>query len=79
MIIEGVEKQETAYTKKMTITYEGQQYDVLLYWNNSDGYDLDFVGSDEPQWAIEWEDNNEESLAYTLDSLTDQVIEESYL
>jgi hypothetical protein len=79
MIIEGVEKEETAYTKKMTITYEGQQYDVLLYWNSLDGYDLDFVGSDEPQWAIEWEDNNEESLAYTLDNLTDEVLEESYL
>jgi hypothetical protein len=79
MIIEGVEKQETAYTKKMTITYEGQQYDVLLYWNSLDGYDLDFIGSDEPQWAIDWEDNNAESLAFTLDGLTDEVIEESYL
>jgi hypothetical protein len=79
MIIEGVEKQETAYTKKMTITYEGQEYEVLLYWSNWEGYELDFIGSDEPQWAIDWEDNNEESLAYTIDSLTDQVIEESYL
>ncbi len=79
MIIEGVTKEETSYTKEMTITYDGQQYEVLLRWNNWDGYNLDFINSDEPEWAIEWEDNNEESLAYTLDSLTDQVIEESYL
>lgn len=79
MIIDSVTKQETAYCKQIFITYDGDNYEVLLYWNNSDGYELDFVGSDEPQWATEWDDNNEESLAYTLDSLTDEVIEESYL
>jgi len=76
MIIEGVSKQETSYAKEMTITYDGQQYEVLLRWNNWDGYELDFINSDEPEWAIEWEDNNEESLAYTLDSLTDEVLED---
>jgi len=79
MEIKGVSKQETSYAKEMTITYDGQQYEVLLRWNNWDGYELDFINSDEPEWAIEWEDNNEESLAYTLDSLTDEVIEASYL
>ena len=76
MIIEGVSKQETSFAKEMTITYDGQQYEVLLRWNNWDGYELDFINSDEPEWAIEWEDNNEESLAYTLDNLTDEVLEE---
>jgi len=76
MIIEGVSKEETSYAKEMTITYDGQQYEVLLRWNNWDGYELDFINSDEPEWAIEWEDNNEESLAYTLDSLTDEVLED---
>jgi hypothetical protein len=79
MIIEGVSKEETSYAKEMLITYDGQQYEVLLRWNNWDGYELSFVGSDEPEWAIEWEDNNEESLAFTLDSLTDEVLEASYL
>ena len=79
MIIEGVTKQETAYTKLMTLTHEGEQYEVLLHWNNWDGYEIDFINSDEPEWAINWEDNSEESLAYTLDGLTDEVIEESYL
>jgi hypothetical protein len=79
MIIEDVTKQETAYTKSMTVNYEGEQYEILLYWNNWDGYEIDFINSDEPEWAINWEDNNEESLAFTLDGLTDEVIEESYL
>jgi hypothetical protein len=79
MIIEGVSKEETSYAKEMTITYDGQQYEVLLRWNNWDGYELDFINSDTPEWAIEWEDNNEESLAFTLDGLTDEVLEASDL
>jgi hypothetical protein len=79
MIIESVLKQEMAYSKSMVINYEGKEYQVLLYWSNWEGYELDFIGLDEPEWAINWEDNNDESLAYTLDTLTDQTIEESYL
>ena len=77
MIIQGVTKEETAYAKNMTIIYEGEEYEVLLYWNNWDGYELSFIGSDDPQWAIDWEDNNDESLALTLDGLTDEVLEEA--
>jgi hypothetical protein len=79
MIIEGVTKEETAYTKSMTLTYEGEQYEVLLYWNNWDGYEINFINSDEPEWAINWEENNEQSLAFVLDDLTEEVLEESYL
>lgn len=79
MIVEGVTKEETAYTKKMTVTYEGERYEVLLYWNNWTGYEIDFIGSDEPEWAINWEDNNEESLAFVLDDLTEEVLEASHL
>ena len=79
MEIEAISKSETAYSKEIIFSYEGERYKVDLYWNNQDGYDIDFVGSDEPEWASNWEDNNEESLAYTLDTLTDQIVEESYL
>jgi hypothetical protein len=79
MEIKGVSKQETAYAKEMTISYKGEEYEVLLRWDNWDGYDLTFTNSNEPEWAITWEDNNEESLAYTLDCLTDEVLEASYL
>jgi hypothetical protein len=35
---------------------------------------------DDPEWAINWEDNNDgESLAYVLDGLTEDVLEASYL
>lgn len=79
MEIETISKSETAYSKEIIFSYEGERYQIDLYWNNQDGYDIDFVGADEPEWATNWEDNNEESLAYTLDTLTDQTLEESYL
>ena len=81
--IEGVTKEETGYEKRVNFTYEGQEYDVLLHWDFWDGFDLKFLGEGRnfvpaPQWAIEWEEGGE-SLAYTLDELTDKVIEKSYL
>jgi hypothetical protein len=79
MEIKGVSKEDTGFVKNMTISYEGEEYEVLLRWDRFDGYDLTFINSDDPQWAVDWEDNNEESLAYTLDGLTDEVLEASYL
>jgi len=76
MKVDTVEQQVTASTKKMIVTYEEQEYEVYLYWNNCDGYEIDFIGADTPEWAIEWDDNNDESLAYTLDSLSDELLEE---
>ena len=78
--INGIVKEETAYDKEITLTYEGQEYAVLLHWDKWDGYEVTFTEIDDPQWAINWEDNNDgENLAYVLDGLTDEVLEESYL
>jgi hypothetical protein len=82
MEIKGVSKEETAYDKEMTISYEGQEYQVVLHWDKWDGYDLRFINSDTPEWVSEWEDSQQyggESLEYTLDGLTDEVLEASYL
>jgi hypothetical protein len=77
--IKGVSKEETAYDKEVTIFYQGQEYAVLLHWDSWSGFDVTFTNAKEPEWAINWEDNNEESLAFMLDSLTDEVLEASYL
>jgi hypothetical protein len=85
--IDGIVKEETAYDKEITLTYDGEIYAVRLHWDKWDGYDLTFTEIDKthnwidtPEWAINWEDNNDgESLAYVLDGLTDEVLEASYL
>jgi hypothetical protein len=79
-------KEETAYDKWVAFKYEGQEYSVLLHWDKWDGFDLTFteVGNtrqwiDAPDWAITWDEDNEDSLGYTLEELSDNLIEESYL
>lgn len=77
--IKGIVKEETAYDKEITFTYEGQEYAVCLHWDKWDGYDLTFTEVAEPEWAINWEDNNENSLCFVLDDLTDEALEASHL
>jgi hypothetical protein len=73
--INGVVKEETAYDKEITFTYEGQEYAACLHWDKWDGYDLTFTEVAEPEWATNWEWNDGETLAYILDGLTDEVLE----
>jgi hypothetical protein len=79
--IEGVTKEETGYEKRVSFTHQGKEYNVLLYWDFYDGFDLKFLDGRAfipmPDWASEWESEGE-SLAHTLDSLTDKVIEQSH-
>ena len=84
--INGITKEETAYDKYVQFTYEGESYSALLHWDKYDGFDLTFteVGKvyatiSDPDWAVTWEENNEESLCYTLECLTDEALEASYL
>jgi hypothetical protein len=83
--IKGVTKQDTAYDKRITFEREGVEYSVLLHWDSYDGFDLNFLDgrgfTTTPEWAIEWYEveGEGESLEYSLDALTDQVIEASYL
>lgn len=80
--IKSVNKEETAYDKYVQFTYEGEIYSVLLHWDKYDGFDLTFteVGKarnwiDAPDWAITWDESNEDSLEYTLECLSDERLE----
>ena len=74
--INGIVKEDTAYDKEITLTYEGQEYSVCLHWDKWDGYDITFTEVDEPEWATNWDDNNDTVLAFVLDELTDEKLEE---
>jgi hypothetical protein len=84
--IESVTKEETAYDKYVRFTYEGESYSVLLHWDKWDGFDITFTELDKtrnwidaPDWAVTWDESNEDSLGYTLELLSDYVLEASYL
>ena len=80
--IKSVTKEETAYDKYVQFTYEGESYSVLLHWDKYDGYEITFTQLDkiytwieDPEWAINWDDNNDTVLAFVLDDLTDVRLE----
>ena len=86
MKINSVTKEETSYDKWIRFEYQGQEYSVLLHWDKWDGFDLTFTELDftrkwidAPDWAITWDESNEDSLGYTLEQLSDESLEESYL
>ena len=79
--ITGVTKEDTAYDKRISCTYEGVEYRVLLHWDTYEGFDLEFLKEDgrtytaTPEWAVLWGDEEANSiLEYRLDELTDEVL-----
>jgi hypothetical protein len=80
--IKGVIKEDTGWTKEITLEREGETYLVTLYWSSCGGYDLVFKTNPVPKWVEEWQDAQRygaDSLEYELDSMTEDVIERSYL
>ena len=81
LTIKSVNKEDTGWVKEITLEREGETYLATLYWSDSDGYDLVFKTNPVPKWVEEWQDSQRygtESLEFTLDSLTEDVIERSY-
>lgn len=75
-------KEETAYNKEIKFTYDGKEYSVILWWDNYDGYELtwlDEIGKriPTPEWVDDWHNAQPESLVFTLDNLSDGVVNES--
>jgi hypothetical protein len=81
--VSSVKKEDTAWDKHIRLTYEDKEYLAILHWDKWDGYELiSFIDPsgkwiDTPEWAINWEENNEKSLNYVLDELSDEKIEEN--
>lgn len=81
--VESVTKEDTAYDKYIQFTYKGESYSVLLHWDKHEGYEITFTELDkiyqwidDPEWATNWDDNNDTVLAFVLDDLTDETLEE---
>ena len=80
--VKSVNKTYTAWNKHISFTYKGEEYLVILRWDTWEGYDLvsfldvknNVVWIDTPEWAQNWDDNNEESLNYVLDELSDEEL-----
>ena len=83
--VQGITQEETAWDKWIHFTYEGEEYHAQLHWDKYEGYDLHFTDAtraanwiDDPEWVSKWQHAQQygaESLEYTLDCLTNEVME----
>jgi hypothetical protein len=80
--IKGIDKEDTAWDKRICFEREGVEYSALLHWDSYSGYDLKFLEGrnfiPNPGWVNDWQDSQQygaESLEYTLDGLTNEVLE----
>jgi hypothetical protein len=84
--ISYVSKEERSYEKQIIFTRGDYTYYARLYWESGEGFDITFTNADgkgitTPKWALDWEEKEqdlmyEESLAFTLDQLTDEQLVE---
>ena len=67
--------EETGWKRVINFTYEGNEYESLLFWDEFQGYELiwrsengEFI-SKKPKWAYDWDENAHEgmSLEWYLD------------
>ena len=72
--------EETSWKRYITFNYDKEEYKVLLFWDEFNGYELYWRNNEtellnslkSPQWALEWDEEAHDgnSLASYLDELT---------
>ena len=69
--IKGITKEDTGWTKEITLEREGETYLATLYWSSADGYELVFKANPVPKWVQEWDYVSAGFLEEILDELTE--------
>jgi hypothetical protein len=70
--IKSVNKEDTGWTKEITLEREGETYLATLYWSSADGYELVFKANPVPNWVQEWDYASNGFLEEILDELTER-------
>jgi len=68
MTINWKSHNETGWKRVINFTHEGNEYEVLLFWDEFQGYELiwrsengEFI-SKTPEWAVNWDENAHEGM-----------------
>ena len=76
--ITGKWHEETGWKRRLDFQYEGNDYQLTLYWSEFDGYDIvwRFCNSKQiihtPTWVVEWDSEAHQDMSFEhyLDELT---------
>jgi len=78
IIIAWSSEESTGWRRFISFDYEGNKYDITLYWSEFDGYDISWRFCEgkqmikAPDWVVEWDSEAHESMSFAhyLDNLT---------
>lgn len=71
--ITGKCHEETGWKRYISFEYEGKEYELFLFWNEFDGYDINWRSPDKtPNWVVEWDSEAHQNMSFEhyLDELT---------
>lgn len=74
----GKEHENTGWKRRISFDYQGNNYELTLYWGEFDGYDIVWRFCDgkqmihTPAWVVEWDSEAHEGMSFEhyLDELT---------
>ncbi len=73
IVITYSEEENTGWKRQIFFEYEGNKYEVNLYWEEFNGYDTFWrEPSTRPAWVAEWDSEAHEGMSFEhyLDDLT---------
>jgi len=76
--ITSLNHENTGWKRRIHFQYEGKDYQLTLYWDEFNGYDIvwRFCNGEQinrsPEWAINWDEDEHEGMSFEhyLDELT---------
>jgi hypothetical protein len=63
-------EEKNSWSRYISFSCEGKEYEVMLSWNDMDGYDLEFYRGDEAILNEDLKDPDEQGIESILDDLT---------
>ena len=78
IVIAHSEEENTGWKRRISFDYQGNNYELTLYWGEFDGYDIVWRFCDgkqmihTPVWVVEWDSEAHEDMSFEhyLDELT---------
>lgn len=73
IVISHSEEENTAWKRYICFQYEGNEYELTLYWDEFSGYDTFWREPDStPNWVVEWDEEAHQGMSFEhyLDDLT---------
>jgi hypothetical protein len=73
IVISHLEEENTGWKRQIFFEYEGNKYEVNLYWEEFNGYDTFWrEPSTRPAWVVEWDSEAHQGMSFEhyLDDLT---------